>query len=111
MWYLDPYYISNTLLCLIYPLVRFFGLHNRILDFKDSTGFRLETHILCGIFTILFLRLYRYYTSLKKYVNDVFFYGKSCTTIILGLINIKFLVWYIVGCASKYYYHNIVYSL
>jgi len=108
MWFLDPYYISNTLLCLIYPFVRNQGLHNRILNFKDSTGFRLETQILCGIFTILFLRYSRYFTSLKKFVNDVFFYVKSCTFIILGLINVKIMCWYLVACVSKLNYVTIL---
>lgn len=103
MWFLDPYYISNTLLCLIYPLVRYLGIHDIILEFKDSMGFRIETQVLGGIFTILFLRYTRYYTSLKKYVNDVFFYMKASTVVILAMINIKIFCWYIIACVSNYF--------
>ena len=103
MWFLNLYYISNALLCLIYPLVRYIGLQTRNPDLIESTGFRLETQILCGISTILFLRYSRYYSSLKKYVNEMFFYIKLCTLFILGLINIKVLCWYTVACVSKYY--------
>ncbi len=105
-WFLDYYYISNSLLCLVYPLVRYLGLNNEnlILNFKDSTGFKMETQILGGIFTILFIRYLRYFTSLKKYVNDIFFYMKCCTLITVGLVNIKILCWYLVACVSKVNY-------
>jgi hypothetical protein len=97
-YYFHQFYIFNFLLCLIYPLIRYYGLTSFQLKLEDTWGFKRENQIITGITTLIIVRYVRYFTNSKKFIHDLFFYIKCGTMIILCFIDIKLCLWYLFAC-------------
>lgn len=97
-WYIHPYYIMNYLLCLMYPLIRYYKLSSDGLNFKDSWGYKRESQLITGLTTLILLRFARYFTSYKKFVNESIFFIKAGNAMILFLIDIRVTCWYLLAC-------------
>lgn len=105
IWYLEPYYLLNSVLCVIYPIMRLIGLHSKNLLATDTWGFNRESQVIGGIATLIIIKFLRYYTNFKKFLNDAFFYLKCATVILLFVIDKKLAVWYIFLCTGKFYFN------
>ena len=100
-WYFHPYYISNVLLCLIYPLFRHFKLNSKSVDFIESLGFKRENQIIVGLATLIILRFAKYFTNMKKFVNESLYFLKAGSIIIFFFIDKRLACWYIIICLSN----------
>ena len=99
-WFFNKYYIFNSLICLVYPILRIIGLRSLNLQIKDSWGFQRESHIISGILTFIIIKFLKYYSGFKKFLNDIFFLVKFGTLIMLFFIKPVFTFWYLFGCIS-----------
>ncbi len=97
-FYYTPYFIFNTILALIYPILKTIGLQTVNLQVKDTWGFQREYTILSGILTITILRFLRYFTNMKKFVNDAIFYAKFCNFILFYFFDLRLACWYLCAC-------------
>lgn len=97
-YYIHPYFIFNFLIGLVYPALRVFGLKTPGLASKDSWGFPREYSIITGILTLIVLRYLRYFTNMKKFVNDVLFFIKCGNAIILYFVDFRIFCWYLFAC-------------
>ncbi len=100
-WYIHPYYIMNYILCLMYPLLRYYKLSSDALNFRDSWGYKRENQLITGLTTLILLRFARYFTNYIKFVNETIFFIKAGTGMIFFLINIRITCWFLLGCFSK----------
>jgi hypothetical protein len=96
--YANPHYIFNFLICLVYPILRNFGLKTQSLKSEDSWGFQREYSILTGIGTLIILRFLRYFTNLKKYINEIFFYLKLGNGLCFFFVDFRLACWYMFVC-------------
>jgi len=94
-----PYYILNYLLGLIYPLIKYIGMNTPHLQTKDSFGFSREYSVITGIITLIVIRFLRYFTNVKKFVNETIFYIKIGNALALFFIDVRLTCWYIFVCA------------
>ena len=97
--YLDPFYIFNICLCLVYPLLRNYGT-NINLDIKDSLGYKKEQQIIALSAIIIMMRFIFRFLNWKKFIHDFFFYSKLAISVLTLLINYKICCWYIFFCIS-----------
>jgi hypothetical protein len=100
-WYLHPFYIFNGLLCLIYPIIRYYGINSPHLQIKDSWGYKKESHIFGAFTTLVVLRYARYFSNAKKFINEIFFYSKCGTAMLLFFISGKLACWFLFACAGR----------
>jgi hypothetical protein len=91
----SPYYITNILLCMIYPTVKYIGMTSPSLLNKDSWGYSREQTLVTGIVTILIIRFLKYYSNLKKFINEIIFYLKLGNILSFYFIDMRLLCWYI----------------
>jgi hypothetical protein len=99
-WYLNQYYIFNTLICFVYPVLRIYGIKTDNLQLSDSWGYQKESHIITGIGTLIILKFMRHYSGFKKFLNDIYFFTKTGTLFLLIFIKPVFACWYLFGCIS-----------
>ena len=95
--YFSAYYIFNSLLLLIYPILRNSG-NKYMIKKKDNWGYQREDSILTILVTILLLRYIRYFTNWDKYISEIFFYSKFSISVLLFLISRKIFFWYLLAC-------------
>lgn len=103
-FYRHPYYLCNLLLCLIYPITRYFGISSSYLNIRDSFGFQKETQIVTGILVMVVIRYIRYYSNLKQFMAEALFYFKIGTILILFFINFRLFAWYGFLCIGNLKY-------
>lgn len=96
--YSQPFYLFNTLICLVYPLIRYVGLTSLYLKIKDTWGYERESQIIFGIGTLIIIKYLRHYTNLDKFLHETYFYFKCGTCFILFFISFKLLSWYLFSC-------------
>lgn len=95
--YFSAYYIFNSLLVLIYPILRNSG-NKYMLKKKDNWGYQREDSILTILVTIILLRYIRYFSNWNKFICEIFFYSKISISILLLLISRKIAIWYLLAC-------------
>ena len=100
-WFFHPYYISNFLLCIMYPILRYYKLTSDGLNFKDSWGYTKENHLIAGFLTLIIIRFAKYYSNFKKFINEIIMYAKSGTAMMFFFIDIRILCWYLFTSLSK----------
>jgi hypothetical protein len=97
-YYYNPYHIFNIVLAMVYPILRSTGIKIIHLKTRDTWGFQREYTILTGICTIIILRYIRYFTSMKKFINEVLFYSKCGNLIMFYFIDFRIACWYSFAC-------------
>ena len=95
--YFSPFYIFNSYLLLIYPILRNYG-NTFLLNIKDSWGFKRENSIIIIVGVIIILRYLKYYTNFKKLLHEIFFYSKLGISFLILMIDYKLFFWYIFCC-------------
>ena len=95
--YFSAYYIFNSLLILIYPILRNSG-NKYMLKRKDNWGYQREDSIITILVSIILLRYIKYFSNWDKFICEIFFYCKFAISILLFLISRKIFFWYILSC-------------
>jgi len=94
--FLHPYYLTNFLLLLIYPLVRFtYGIPDSLRDTRTMLGFTKEVEMILLAFVALIVKFARAAT-LDQYLDKVFLFGKMANGALLFYINRPFATGYLV---------------
>ena len=95
--YFSAYYIFNSLLILIYPILRNSG-NKYMLKRKDNWGYQREDSIITILVSIILLRYIKYFSNWDKFICEIFFYSKFAICVLLALISRKIFFWYILAC-------------
>ena len=95
--YFSAYYIFNSLLILIYPILRNSG-NKYMLKRKDNWGYQREDSIITILVSIILLRYIKYFSNWDKFICEIFFYSKFAISVLLALISRKIFFWYILAC-------------
>ena len=100
MKWLHPFFISNILLILFYPLYRYYFFSSTKLDKLPFFDTNREKQVVTGMLVLIFIKYMRYYTNGLKFVNDCFYFYKVGVLLCLFLINAKLFVWYLFAVVS-----------
>ena len=100
-YFKHPYYLSNFILCLIYPILRYLGVSSNHLKIKDTLGFQKETQIITGVLVLIIVRYIRYFSNFKQFLAEAIFFVKAGTLLTLFFINFKLFAWYGFFCIGK----------
>ena len=95
--YFSAYNIFNSLLILIYPILRNSG-NRYMLKRKDSWGYQREDSIITILVAIILLRYIKYFSNWDKFLCEIFFFSKFAISVLLLLISRKIFFWYILAC-------------
>ena len=95
--FLSAYHIFNSLLILIYPILRNSG-SKYMLKKRDNWGYQREDSILTILVVIIMLRYVKNFSNWNKFIAEIFFYSKFAISTLLLLISKKIAIWYLFAC-------------
>lgn len=98
--YISFYYIANSIMILSYPFFRYFLQRNAKLTEPDSYGYTRENGVFCTALALLWVRWKRSAT-IDHFLLSIFTVGKLCMTLLFGLIDIKYGLYYLAGCICR----------
>lgn len=97
---LDPYYISNFLIIMLYPLTRVLRVFNfYYVDSPDELGTTRENSIFYTIMAFVVIKWWKRYSQ-QQFLSDIFFTIKLSLITSYLLVDVRIAALYIAACLA-----------
>ena len=97
--YISFYYIANSVLILSYPFFRYFLQSYRLIE-ADAYGYTRENGVLCTALAFLWIK-WRRSATIDQFLHSIYTVGKLCMTLLFGLINLRYGLYYFAAVICK----------